>query len=160
MRQRKKIAFSVTPSSPSQAQFTQQQPAERAMPPKPPTIPLATLRAGAKPHPTHFTATGPHAATQPPPPRITTIDVPMGAANEKPYQKVARLREAARVARIRDLPWTEKLVETSRVVADVVHRWFIVFIMIFSGPPSNSSVIRPRPFARHPSSTSHEQGTC
>jgi hypothetical protein len=103
------------------------------MPPKPPNIPLATLRAGAKPHPTHFTATRPHAATQPPLPRITTIDVPEGAANETPRQKVARLREAARVARIRDLPWTDKLVETTRVWADVTHRWFVVFIMVISG---------------------------
>jgi hypothetical protein len=111
------------------------QSAERAMPPKPPSIALAALRAGAKkpqPHPTHFTATGPHASTQPPP-RITTIDVPAGAANETPRQKVARLREAARVARVRDLPWHDKLVETTRVWADVTHRWFIVFIMMISG---------------------------
>jgi hypothetical protein len=108
------------------------------MPPKPPPIPLAALRAGAKPHPTHFTATRPHAAVQPPPPRITTIGIPKAAANETPRQKVARLREAARVARIRDLPWTDKLVETTRVWADVTHRWFVVFIMGISGLSHNT----------------------
>lgn len=78
---------------------------------------------------TRFTATGPHANA-----KATTID--LGAApppNETPAQKVARLREAARRAKIEQLTTWEKVVVNGRVWADRAHKVTATSLIALSG---------------------------
>jgi len=78
---------------------------------------------------TRFTATGPHASS-----KATTID--LGAApppNETPAQKVARLREASRRAKIEQLTTWEKVVVSGRVWADRAHKVTATSLIALSG---------------------------
>lgn len=43
------------------------------------------------------------------------------------------MREAARRARMQNLPWQDRMVETGRLYADYAHRGFVVFLMVLAG---------------------------
>ena len=87
---------------------------------------------------TRFTATGPSAQSYS---NIsvsnrggTTIDVPTSPppSNETPQQKVQRLREAARRAKLEQVSTFEKFVSYGRVVADKAHRVTVVGLVSLS----------------------------
>jgi hypothetical protein len=105
---------------------------------KPPKIPpLASLKTAAKPPPTHFSPTVPYAQSKLPPNASTstssTVDFRNPSPTETPRQRVARLREAARRARMQQLPWQDRMIETSRLYLDYAHRGFVVFLMVVAG---------------------------
>ncbi|KAF2673514.1 hypothetical protein BT63DRAFT_421650 [Microthyrium microscopicum] len=91
----------------------------------------------AKPPPTHFSATGPFANAAPEEakshiPTASTVQIRPAKSNETPRQRVERLRQAARASQLKDLPWTEKLIERGRVIADYGHRTFTGFLILSS----------------------------
>jgi hypothetical protein len=84
--------------------------------------------------PTLFTSTGPYAAAKPAPPRATIIPIRGPAPpNETPQEKVARLREAARRAKIGNESTFDKVVARGRVVADFAHRFTTLSLIGFTG---------------------------
>jgi len=85
--------------------------------------------------PTLFTSTGPYAGAKPSPPRATIIPIPRGPAppNETPQEKVARLREAARQAKLGKESTFDKVVARGRVVADFAHRFTTLSLIGFTG---------------------------
>src|ERR1700761_3061411 len=106
--------------------------------PKPPKIPpLANLRSTAKPLATHFTPTVPYAESKLPPTgrssSTTVVDFRNPKSSETPRERVARLREAARRARMQGLPWQDRMIETGRVYMDYAHRGFVMFLIGVAG---------------------------
>lgn len=69
------------------------------------------------------------------PPNASTIDYAATQAppNETPQQKVARLREAARRAKLEQEPLTEKILRRGRVIADKAHRVTVMGFIGLSG---------------------------
>lgn len=87
---------------------------------------------------TRFTATGPHAHSKP---TATTIN--LGAApppNETPAQKVARLREAARRAKMEQETTWDRVVSRGRVWADRAHKITATSLIALSGQFSLPSI--------------------
>ncbi|KAF2398299.1 hypothetical protein EJ06DRAFT_532048 [Trichodelitschia bisporula] len=83
---------------------------------------------------TLFTPTGPYAAAKPQP-RATTIPISGPApTNETPQQKVARLREAARRAKLSQESGTtfDRVVARGRVWADRAHRFTTLGLIGFT----------------------------
>jgi hypothetical protein len=114
--------------------------------PKPPKIPpLANIKPIPKPPPTHFTQTGPYAQakvapnesspTAPNTKGSTIVDFRNPSPTETPRQRVARLREAARRARMQNLPVQERIIETGRVYMDLAHRGFVYLCIGIAGMP-------------------------
>ena len=93
---------------------------------------------------TRFTSTGPHAqayssasptsTSSSVPPRGTTVDYPTSAPppNETPQQKVARLREAARLAKASSEPPLERWIASGRSVADRLHKGTVIGLISLS----------------------------
>jgi len=80
---------------------------------------------------TRFTATGPHAHSKT---TATTID--LGAApppNETPAQKVARLREASRRAKVSQESTWDRVVSRGRIWADRAHKITATALIATSG---------------------------
>jgi len=71
---------------------------------------------------TRFTPTGPHAFTRTPIPAATAV-------GETPQQRAARLREAARRARLDRISMTDKVIARGRVWADKAHRAFALSLI-------------------------------
>jgi len=80
--------------------------------------------------PTHFTQATPHASNKIP----STVKLDSRAPpNETPQEKVARLRERARRAKMAHIsPW-ERVIERSRLWADRMHRTTVYGLIGFSG---------------------------
>ncbi|RPA92602.1 hypothetical protein L873DRAFT_1831064 [Choiromyces venosus 120613-1] len=66
---------------------------------------------------TRFTPTGPHAFTRTPMSGAATASV-----GETPQQRVARLREAARKAKLDQISTVDKIIDRGRIWADKAHR--------------------------------------
>jgi hypothetical protein len=80
-----------------------------------------------------FTPSGPH-ATRKPPLRDTRIDIGGPAPpNETPAQKVARLREAARRAKMANESRFDRVVSVGRVWADRAHKITTYSLIGFTG---------------------------
>lgn len=65
----------------------------------------------------------------------STIEIPATAApaNETPHQKVARLRAAARQAKLDQETNLDRAIARGRVVADFLHRWTVRSLLFLSG---------------------------
>jgi len=82
---------------------------------------------------TRFTATGPYASSKPAP-RASTISLSSPApAGETPQQKVARLKDAARRAKLDQVSGFDKVVARGRVWADRVHRVTALSLITLTG---------------------------
>ena len=82
---------------------------------------------------TRFTATGPCAHSKPST-RASVLDfADPPPPNETPQQKVARLREAARRAKLGQVSRFDKVVAKGRVVADTAHRFTAITLIAATG---------------------------
>lgn len=80
---------------------------------------------------TRFTSTGPHAHSKS---TVSTIDISSPPnPNETPAQKVARLREAARRARMDQETTWDRVVLKGRVWADRAHKVTATALILSSG---------------------------
>ncbi|OCK83355.1 hypothetical protein K432DRAFT_322477, partial [Lepidopterella palustris CBS 459.81] len=78
---------------------------------------------------TRFTATGPYAHSKPGTRASTFAFADPPPPNETPQQKVARLREAARRAKLGQISTFDKVVTRGRVWADAAHRFTAITLI-------------------------------
>lgn len=82
---------------------------------------------------TRFTATGPYASSKPAP-RSSSIDVSRpGQSGETAAEKIARLREAARLEKIGRESKFDRIVGAGRIWADRLHRVTALALIAFTG---------------------------
>jgi len=81
---------------------------------------------------TRFTATGPYAHSKPKTTSTLQFAEPP-PPNETPQQKVIRLREAARRAKLAQISKFDRVVATGRVVADAAHRTTAYGLILLTG---------------------------
>ncbi|KAF2761067.1 hypothetical protein EJ05DRAFT_508282 [Pseudovirgaria hyperparasitica] len=79
---------------------------------------------------TRFTQTNPYAAK---PGRTSTISISDAPPGETPQQKLRRLREAARIAKLGEVSQWDRIVQRGRVWADRSHRVFSFTLIGFTG---------------------------
>src|SRR6266702_383307 len=82
---------------------------------------------------TRFTATGPCAHSKPGTKASVLAFADPPPPNETPQQKVARLREAARRAKLEQVSRFDKVVAKGRVVADTAHRFTAITLIAATG---------------------------
>ena len=82
---------------------------------------------------TRFTATGPCAHSKPGTRASVLAFADPPPPNETPQQKVARLREAARRAKLEQVSRFDKVVAKGRVVADTAHRFTAITLIAATG---------------------------
>ena len=82
---------------------------------------------------TRFTATGPCAHSKPSTRASVLAFADPPPPNETPQQKVTRLREAARRAKLEQVSRFDKVVAKGRVVADTAHRFTAITLIAATG---------------------------
>jgi hypothetical protein len=63
----------------------------------------------------------------------SVVDFRNPRPSETPRERVARLRELARRARMQSLPWQDRIIETGRLYVDYAHRGFVMFLIGVAG---------------------------